>query len=312
MKNIKADIQTGKYKKVYLLYGEEVYLLRRCLAGLKKGVLGDDASDVNFTAFDGNTGYDVSELKDICETLPFFADRRLVIVENSGLFGGDSGFDTFVPQIPDSTVLVIVEQSADSRTKLFKAIKEHGYICEFKTPEPEQALDFCAGYLVRAEKRISKSDCDYFVNSVGGDMYNLTTEMDKLIDYTGERNIVTKEDIDTICSMQTENKKFDLADMLMAGKTSEAYKIYFDLLSLREQPLGILRSIMNRYLRLLAIRDELDRGGSDSEAASRLKLPDWLFRKEKAKLKDYSKETLLKANELCTDPTTICRKVLEG
>ena len=90
----------------------------------------------------------------------------------------------------------------------------------------------------------------------------------------------------------------------MTGKTSEAYKIYFDLLHLREQPLGILRYIMSRYLKLLSIRDELDRGGSDSEAASRLKMPDWLLRKEKAKLKNYSTDKILKANELCTETET--------
>ncbi len=301
MKNIKADITSGKYKRVYLLYGDEFYLLRRCVASLKKGVLGDDGSDVNFTAFDGNSGYDVNELKEICQTLPFFADRRLVIVENSGLFGGDSGFDAFVPQIPDTTVLILVEHTADKKTRLYKAIKDGGYVCEFTTPTPEQAVDFCAGYLGKAGKRISKDDCTYFVNGVGGDLYNITTELDKLIDYTGTSDIVKRADIDAICSMQIENKIKVIVDSLMAGDFKDALKIYHDLISLREQPLGILRFIVAGYLRLLNIRDELDRGRSVTEAAANLKTADWIIKKEKARLKGVPASKLLQAIELCTD-----------
>ena len=307
MKNIKADIVSGKYKRVYLLYGDEFYLLRRCVASLKKGVLGDDGSDVNFTSFDGSSGYDVNELKEICQTLPFFAERRLVIVENSGLFGGDSGFDAFIPQIPDSTVLILIEHSADKKTKLYKAIKEGGYVCEFTTPTPDQAIEFCAGYLGKAGKRISRDDCTYFENGVGGDLYNISTELDKLIDYTGDADTVRRADIDAICSMQIENKIFDIVDSLMSGSFKDALKIYHDLISLREQPLGILRFIVARYLRLLGIRDEIDRGRAVTEAASNLKMPDWLFKKEKAKLKDFSSAKLLKAIELCTDTENLIK-----
>ncbi len=307
MKNIKADIVSGKYKRVYLLYGDEFYLLRRCVASLKKAVLGDDGSDVNFSAFDGSSGYDVNELKEICQTLPFFADRRLVIVENSGLFGGDSGFDAFIPQIPDTTVLIMVEHSADKKTKLYKAIKEGGYICEFTTPTPEQAVEFCAGYLGKAGKRISKDDCVYFVNGVGGDLYNVSTELDKLIDYTGSSDTVRRADIDAICSMQIENKIFDIVDMLMTGNFKGALRIYHDLISLREQPMGILRFIVARYLKLLGIRDELNRGRAVTEAAAELKMPDWLFKKEKAKLKDFPSSKIIRAIELCTETENLIK-----
>jgi len=301
MKNIKADIASGKYKRVYLFCGDEFYLLRRYVASLKKGVLGDDASDVNFTAFDGNTGYDVSELKDICMTLPFFADRRMVIVENSGLFGGDSGFDAFIPRLPDTTVLLLIEHSSDKKTKLYKAIKENGYICEFNTPTPEQAAEFCAGYLGREGKRISKADCEYFVNNVGGDLYNISTEMDKLIDYTGPKDSVTRQDIDAICSMQIENRIFEIVDRLLEKDFKAAMGIYHDLINLREQPLGILRFIVSRYLKLIAVRDEMDRGRSITEAASALKMPDWLFKKERARIKDCPSSKLLSAVELCAE-----------
>ncbi len=275
--------------------------MRKCLASLKKGVIGDDDTGVNFTSFDGNTGYDINELKDIVQTLPFFAERRLVIVENSGLFGADNGFADFISAIPEETVLVLVEQKTDKHTKLYKEIKNVGYVCEFVTPKPDQLLTFVAGYLGKESKRISQSDCDYFISSVGGDLYNITSELDKLIDFTGQRNVILKSDIDEVCSMHIENKIFDIVDMLMNSNVKAAMKVYFDLIALREPPLNLLRYILKQYMKFVTIRDEIDRGSSDSELAAELHCADWLARKYRARVKNFGKSKLIKAVRLCTD-----------
>lgn len=301
MKNIKADIAQGTYKRIYLLYGEEVYLMRNCLTALKKGILGEDASDVNYSHFDGNLGYDVNELKDLCETLPFFADHRLIVVENSKLFGADSGFADFLPRIPETTVLVIVEDNADKRTTLYKEIKKEGYVCEFTTPQPSAMIDFAAGYLGKYGKRISREDCDFLINSVGGDMYNIVSELDKVIDYTGERSAITRNDIAAVCSMQIENKIFDIVDLLISKDRAGAMRIYFDLIALREQPLGILRFFMKQYLKLIIVKDEMDRGASDADIGAAIHTSDWIARKYRAKLKGIKAASLGKALELCTD-----------
>ena len=301
MKNIKADIANRTFKKVYLLYGEEVYLMRKYLSALKSAILGADASEVNYSYFNGNTGYDVNELKELCETLPFFADYRLIIAESSGLFASDIGFADFIDNIADTTVLIIVESSIDKRTALYKAIKDKGYVAEFVTPAPDQMLDFVSDYLGRNKKRISRSDCNYFVNGVGGDLYNITTELDKLIDYTGEREAITADDINAVCSMQIENRIFDIVDMLLNKDIKGAMGIYYDLISLREQPIGILRYIQNQYLRFMTIKKELEAGKADAEISSVTHTPDWLLRKLKNRIKGYSSARLLNGVRLCMD-----------
>lgn len=301
MKNIKADIKNNNYKKVYLLFGEEVYLMRNCLSSLKKGVLGDSADDVNYTCFDGNNGYNVNELKELCETLPFFADRRLIVVENSGLFKGDSGFADYLPNIADTTVLIIVESSVDKRSSLYKAIVKEGYACEFTTPEPDMLMNFAVTRLGNNGKRISQNDLKYLIDSVGGDMYNVVTELDKVTDYVGDNQVITREDIDAICSMQIENRLFDLVDALVAGDRATATRIYFDLIALREQPLGLLRIMIKQYIRLLTVRDEMDRGATDSDISSAIHVSNWIARKYRGLLKNTRRSALARAVELCTD-----------
>lgn len=299
MKNIKADIDRHSFKRVYLLYGDESYLLRHCLEGLRNAIVGDD--NVNCTVFDGNTGYDVNSLKDLAVTLPFFADYRLIIVEKSGLFSGDSDFDEFLPNIPETTVLIIVEKSADKRTRLYKAIKNTGYAAEFTVPKPEQLMEFAAGYLGRDGKRILRSDCEYLIGNISQDMFNITTELDKLISYIGSRDSVTRADINAICSLQIENKIFDIVDSLMAHDKGHAMSIYYDLLALKEAPLGLLRFIEKQYNRLFMIKDEIEHGSSDSEIAGTVKLPDWVVRKHRTQLKNCSLAKLKRAIYLCTD-----------
>lgn len=300
MKNIKADIAAGSFKRIYLFYGDEVYLLRKYVAALKKAVLAGDDSNMNFACYDGHN-YDLNELKDSIITLPFFAERRLIIIEEGGLFGSDSGFDEFVDMIPDSTVVLMVERSVDKKTKLYKKIAKDGYAAEFKLREPAEAAEFAASYLNRAGKVITQGTCRNFVASVGCDLYTVTSELEKLISYAGERSEITDADVEAICSVRIENHIFDIVDALMSGKIKTALKIYFDLIALKEEPLRLLSYITGQYDRMLVIKDSINNGMSDYEIASATHMGDWLVRKYRTSLKNCSYDKIRHSLELCID-----------
>ena len=84
MKNIQADIKSGNFKQVYLLYGEEAYLKQQYKQNLVKA-LNPDGDTMNFNHYEGK-GIDVKQLIDLCETMPFFAERRVVLLEDTGFF----------------------------------------------------------------------------------------------------------------------------------------------------------------------------------------------------------------------------------
>ena len=84
MKNIQADIKSGNFKQVYLLYGEEAYLKQQYKQNLVKA-LNPDGDTMNFNHYEGK-GIDVKQLIDLCETMPFFAERRVILLEDTGFF----------------------------------------------------------------------------------------------------------------------------------------------------------------------------------------------------------------------------------
>lgn len=300
MKNIKEDIRTGNFKRIYLLYGEEDYLVRMYRENIMNAALGGDTTGMNYNAFKG-AGQDVPTIREIIMTMPFFADRRVVMLDDTGLFGADSGFAEILPDIPDSTVVIMSESKVDKRSKLFKDIKKYGYECEFTALKPEETAQFVASRLGKAGKKITREDCQYFVDNVGGDMYNVVSETEKLVSYVGERDVVARQDIDAVCVMQVENRIFDLVDALVHGRRGQALKIYFDLIALRESPIGILRFMQRQYMKLSAIQELYAKGMSDAEVASAMHMADWLARKNRQQIRGVSTASLKNAVRMCTE-----------
>ena len=100
MKVLNQDMKTGQFKPVYLLYGEEAFLKKSYKKRLKEAIVGDDT--MNFHQFEGK-GLDLKEIISLADTMPFFGERRLILIEDSGLFKG-SGAEALVeylPQMPE-------------------------------------------------------------------------------------------------------------------------------------------------------------------------------------------------------------------
>ena len=303
MKNIQNDIAAHTFKKVYLLCGSETYLVNRYRDMLKNAVTeGQDPGSLtmNYATYDGNKGFDIKDLSESINSFPFFADHRLVVVSDSGLFGSEGAdFAEDLDDMPDSTVLIFVEQSPDKRTKLYKAIQKCGYICEFSTPSPEETARMIGAHFAGYGKKASSATIDYFIDYVGGDLFHLVNEADKLCSYAGDRPQITEADINAICTMQIEKKIFEIIDNLMNHDLRGAMNIYFDLVALKESPLGILRVIMSQYNSLLLVRDGMDRNMSDAEIASSGKLSPWLVKKNRGKLRNCSRKQLLASLVAC-------------
>ena len=81
MQTLNQDIKSGEFKQIYLLYGEEAFLKNSYKNRLKEAIIGDDT--MNFARFEGK-GLDVDELIRLADTMPFFAEHRLILIEDSG------------------------------------------------------------------------------------------------------------------------------------------------------------------------------------------------------------------------------------
>lgn len=137
MKVLAQDIKTGEFKPVYLICGEEAFLKKSYKNRMKDALVGDDT--MNFHYFEGK-GLDLKEIISLADTMPFFGDRRLILIEDSGLFksSGADALVEYLPQMPDTTCMLFVENEVDKRNRLYKKVKDLGYVAEMERQDARQ------------------------------------------------------------------------------------------------------------------------------------------------------------------------------
>lgn len=296
---IDADIENGKYERVYLIYGDEPYLVKHYKNRLKKAIIPEDES-MNYAFFD-SMPENITSITSFADTMPFFGDKRLVMLDKATAFKKDTGLADYIPQIPETTTIIIVEEDVDKRTKLFKAIQKYGCITELKKVGLADIKLMLATRIKRAGKGITERDCEYLISCVGDDLNTLYNEVDKCIAYAGDAVGIDRKIINEVCSMQVENKIFDMVDAILAHNGDVVYKLYGDLLTLRENAFGIMAVIRKNYSRLLMISELSEDGCSVSEIAARTKTADWLVKKQLSKVRGFNPKRLKDSIECIVD-----------
>ena len=272
------DIKSRQFKNVYLLYGEESYLKRFYKNKLKEAVLGE-GDTMNMAVFDAGS-FDVHEVMGLCDTMPFFAEHRLVLAQDTGLFKtGDDELIAYIDRIPDTTVLVFVEDVVDKRGRMYKAVAKRGRVVDMARLTPAELEKWVMAALKKNDRRISGRAFELFLSKVGDSLENVDKELEKLVDYTYGRDAITQEDVEAVCTVQVESKVFDMIDAMVAGKSKSALDLYYDLLTLKEPPMRILFLIARQYNLLLKTRLLMDDHASKAETASGLGVAEWLAAK---------------------------------
>lgn len=297
MKVISDDIKKGEFKSVYLLHGEEEYLKKQYRDRLKNAIAGDDT--MNYSYYDSDNA-SVKDIIDVCETLPFFAQKRLVIMENTGfLKSSNDELADYIKHIPDYLVIVMVEKDVDKRNKVYKAVDSVGYVCEMKPQTTATLEKWIAGLLAKDNLKISREACDLILDKTGAGMDYIKQETEKLISYCQGRDVVTVEDVEKVCTTQTTSHIFDMISAIANKKQQQALDLYYDLLELKEPPMRILYLIVRQFNGILQVKDLMSRGISGKKIASKIGAAPFVASKYQAQAKYFEMNTLLDALNEC-------------
>ena len=274
IESLEKELKKGKLHSLYLLYGEELFLLENSLNKIKK-LFGDVIKGINYVLIDDTN---VKELIQDIETPAFGYEKKLIIARNTGLFKSEGKkkntemsvlkdkINDYLKEnidiISESVILVFVEEDADSRLKLFKTLDEKGVVCKFDFQKPFQierrVKAICNGYGVN----IDDSTLKYFIEICGTNMQDVINEIRKLIEYVGKGGTIKKEDIDSLTIKKLEAVIFDLTDNLGLKQTRKALEVLKNLIYNKEPIQRILVMLYNHFKKLyflkLAIRYNKD------------------------------------------------------
>lgn len=298
MKSINEDIKNQKFKNVYLLYGEEGYLKRLYKNKLKNAIVAENDT-MNYAYYEGKD-INPREIIDLAQTMPFFADIRLIVIENSGFFKNKCDeLAEYINEISESTCIVFVESEVDKRGRMYKAVKEKGKAVEMNAQDEAGLTRWILGLLAKDNKKITQNAMQLFLSKTGADMENIQKELEKLICYIGDREAVTEEDVEEICSGVVTNNIFEMISAVSQRQQKKALDLYYDLLALKEPPMRILFLLSRQFNLLMQVKDLNRLGFNNADIAKKVGLSPYIVGKYLAQGRSFGIKWLYNALSEC-------------
>lgn len=300
MKSIIEDIKNNQFKSVYLLYGEEAYLRKQYKDKLRAAMIMPDDT-MNFSSYEGKD-INTKAIIDLSETMPFMADRRLIVIENSGLMKtSDEDFANYMKEIPDTSHFIFVEQEVDKRSRMFKAVKDVGRVVELARQDETTLKRWILASLKRENKNIREATLNLFLTKTGDDMENIESELEKLICYVLDRDVITDADVEAVCTSKMTNQIFDMINAIAERRQQEALRLYSDLLTLKEPPMRILFLIARQFNLLMQVKELRRMGHDNTFIAEKTGLHKFIVGKYITQSGKFRSETLKEAVTGCVE-----------
>lgn len=299
MEKIRKDISENRFEKFYLICGNNAYMRELYAQKLKAAIIPED-NEINYTEINTEKP-DIAEILGIAFTTPFFADHRLIMIKNSRFFSASNDVASRLSDWPDTAVAVFVENEIDKRNKLYKFVKDNGYVCEINELSERDYLAFVKKQMTGNGILIEPDVAAYLLERIGNDMNTIVNECGKLAAYVMDKQKAEKRDIDAVCCVLLENRIFDMIEALAMEKADKSFKLYSDLLELREAPLKILKLVYRHFNILYLIKTATVDGRGNAEIAKKAGMPDFVVKKYKNQTQRYSEEELLDIIRECTE-----------
>lgn len=312
------SLKRGVVNQVYLFYGEETYLREQAVARFKEYCFPGRAQDLNFDLIDGEST-SPADIVARAETLPFFAEKRLVVVKNPTFFKAakkagkeDSaeGEETAGPVKEaalleyfnnplDSTCLIFTTgDPVDKRKRLFKAVKKAGRVVEFTFLSRSELTRWLAQRARAAGRKFAPGAAETLLDAVGTSLQRLSVELEKLINYTTGQEVITPAEVRRVCPPGLEENIFAVVDAVGNKKCGEALAAIKEMLAAKEPPFRLLAMVARQFRLLLQVKDLLERGCPAGEIPARLKIHPYVAQKVAAQCKNFSRESLTGAFQL--------------
>jgi len=263
---------------LYILLGQDDFSLGESLEEIKRGI-GDQALlAANTTILDGQQ-MTLDQLTTVAETLPFLAERRLVII--NGLLErfepkGKShrqrkitdvtnrqneykSLGACISKIPDSTILVLIDSNITSNNPLFRELSDKAEVRSFPLLRGARLRQWIQRRVIEEGGSISPQAVDLLAKLVGGNLWIMVSEINKLVLFTSGRRI-EEENVNRIVSYAQQANVFAMVDAILEFKLGVAEQSLQWLLQ-RGATSAYLLVMLSRQVQMIVRAKELRNQG---------------------------------------------------
>jgi DNA polymerase-3 subunit delta len=259
---------------IYVLHGEDDFSQKEFLDNLRDEVGVPELLEANTSVLAGGE-LTLAQLRDVCAVVPFLAERRLVVVK--GLL---ARFDSFRPrrrsrrsssgqdgleewaelaetlgQLPSTTNLVFLEGTIRRDNSLLSNLASVAKVREYRPLAGDILEEWIAKRVSGSGGKIGKQAIRKLVDLVGGNLWVLSRELEKLDIYAGEVTI-NEGMVEVLVSYSRETNVFRVVDAILGGYSSNAMRLV-GLLRESGAEVSYVIAMLARQLRFILVLQEL-------------------------------------------------------
>ncbi len=259
---------------LYILSGQDDFSLAESLEEIKRGIIDQALLAVNTTILDGQQ-MTLDQLRTVAETLPFLAERRLVIIngllERFETKGKPSrqrkvadvatqqndykSLAACISKIPDSTILVLIDSNITSSNPLFSQLSGKAEVRSFPLLRGARLRQWIQKRVVAEGNTISLQAVDLLAKLVGGNLWIMANEINKLALFTSGHRI-EEEDVNRVVSYTQQTNVFAMVDAILELKIGAAEQSLQWLLQ-RGASSAYLLAMLSRQVQMIVRAKEL-------------------------------------------------------
>ncbi|MCL2112967.1 DNA polymerase III subunit delta [Lactococcus protaetiae] len=211
------------------------------------------------------------------ESLPFFSDSRLVILENlvnlttvkkSVLDEKQlKRFENFLENPSSTTQLVLIlHGKLDSRLKVVKKLKSQAYLLEATELKTSELIQYF-GQVTQLKKNVLAK-----IAEKSNDSFSIMKQNIGLVQTYALGREVTTDDVEKVVPKSLQDNIFALTDLIFKGKIDEARELVHDLTLQGEDLIKILAILTNSYRLYLQVKLMQEKRWQEQQQVSFLKM----------------------------------------
>ncbi len=293
----------------YLFHGEDEFSRSETLADFKKKMGDPGLVELNTIVFDGSK-VTLGELQHACDSVPFMADRRLVIVEGlltrlepRGRERARSAWQKeylekltqYLKHLPETTRLVFVEDKSIGKSNPVHRLAladERGHVKGFEPPQKRGLNHWIEERVKEKGGQINPAAVETLAAFVGNDLRLLDQEIEKLVTYVDGARPISEDDVRLLVSYVREANVFEMVDALGQRNGQRAAKLLHQLLDDGEHPLRLLGMIIRQFRIMIQVKELSGQGVSQRDIAARLRLHPFVVKKTVRQAMNFSMKQL--------------------
>lgn len=263
-RSLEEALGRDHFSSVYLLHGNEPFLIERAVDLIVDRALGRGGDRLNLQVFAAEES-DAREITLSALAYPMLGGRRVVVVKDVEKVRDAERLAAYVADPNPSTVLVLTCAKTDFRQKLFQALQKTAFLLECRTPYDDRIPGWIESEVKRAGKEITPEAAALIHFSVGKSLSDIGRELEKLHLYVGGRNVIDADDVAAVVGVSRNFSIFDLQRAVGLRDAGTALDILARMIDRGENMTGCIVQLTRYFEKLWLLPD---RPCPPSEAAS--------------------------------------------